>query len=152
MCLTVFNQLYLFTFMFLHHKKTKQYYLFYVLPEHCYNIYPKGKPQCAYRKPVNIMTDDDLATQGARPSASMVLTQFSKDHDIVYTGRVNTLRLRQNGHHFTDNIFKCNFLNENLCISVQISLKFVLQGPLNNKTSLIQIMAWRWTGTQPMMA
>ena len=32
---------------------------------------------------------------------------------------------RQNGHHFTDDIFKYNFLNEGVWISVKISLKFV---------------------------
>ena len=29
---------------------------------------------------------------------------------------LNTLRLRQNGHHFADNTFKCIFLNENVSI------------------------------------
>ena len=38
---------------------------------------------------------------------------------------VNTLRPRQNGRHFADVIFKCIFLNENLLISIKISLKFV---------------------------
>ena len=32
----------------------------------------------------------------------------------------------------TDNIFKCIFLNENVWISIKISLKFVLKGPINN--------------------
>ena len=31
------------------------------------------------------------------------------------------LRLRQNGHHFTDDIFNCIFLNENVWISIKIS-------------------------------
>ena len=29
---------------------------------------------------------------------------------------INTLRPRQNGHHFADDIFKCVFLNENVRI------------------------------------
>ena len=32
-----------------------------------------------------------------------------------------------------DNIFKCIFLTENLCISIRISLKFIPKGPFNNK-------------------
>ena len=32
--------------------------------------------------------------------------------EVKMAGLVNTLRLRQNGWHFTDNIFECNFLNE----------------------------------------
>ena len=38
---------------------------------------------------------------------------------------VNTLSLRQNGRHFADNPFKCIFLNENVGISIKISLNFV---------------------------
>ena len=32
--------------------------------------------------------------------------------------------LRQNGRHFPDDIFKCIFSNEKVCISIKISLKF----------------------------
>ena len=39
---------------------------------------------------------------------------------------VNTLRPRQNGHHFTDDIYKYIFMNENVWISIKISLKFVI--------------------------
>ena len=42
--------------------------------------------------------------------------------------RFNTLSPRQNAHHFADHIFKRIFLNENVGISLQISLKFVLEG------------------------
>ena len=42
---------------------------------------------------------------------------------------LNTLRPRQNGHHFADDIFKCIFLNENVLIAIKISLKFVPKGP-----------------------
>ena len=38
---------------------------------------------------------------------------------------LNTLRPGQNGHHFSDDIFKSIFLNENVWISVEIMLKFV---------------------------
>ena len=32
-----------------------------------------------------------------------------------------------------DGIFKCIFLNENVRISIKISLKFVPKGPIDNK-------------------
>ena len=35
----------------------------------------------------------------------------------------NTLMSRQNGHLFTDDTFKCIFLNENVRIAIEISLK-----------------------------
>ena len=60
------------------------------------------------------------------------------------------LRPRQNGRHFTDDSFKCIFLNENFQISNKISLKFVLKGPINNIPSLVQIMAWRQPGGKPL--
>ena len=60
---------------------------------------------------------------------------------------VNTLRPRQNGRHFADDIFKCIFLNENVWISIKISLKFVPKGPINNIPVLVQIMAWRRQAT-----
>ena len=49
---------------------------------------------------------------------------------------------RQNGRHFPD-IFQCIFLNENVWISIKISLKVVPKGPINNIPAKVQIMAWR---------
>ena len=43
----------------------------------------------------------------------------------------NILRLRQNGCHFRDDNFKSIFLNENLCIFIQISLKYVPKGAID---------------------
>ena len=63
---------------------------------------------------------------------------------------INTLRPRQNGRHFADDIFKCIFLNENVWISIGISLKFVPRGPINNIPALVQIMAWRQSGYKPL--
>ena len=54
----------------------------------------------------------------------------------------NTLRPGQDGCQFPEGIFKYIFLNENIWISIEISLKFVLKGPINNIPALVQIMAW----------
>ena len=62
----------------------------------------------------------------------------------------NTLRPRQNGRHFADDIFKCIFLNVNVWIPIKISMKFVPKGPINNIQALFQIMAWRSTGDKPL--
>ena len=50
---------------------------------------------------------------------------------------VNTLRPRQNGCHFTDDIFKCISLNGNIIISIKISLKFVPKVPIDNNPVLV---------------
>ena len=55
---------------------------------------------------------------------------------------VNTLKQRQKCHHFGDDISKCIFLNENLWISLQISLKFVRKVQIINIPALVHIMAW----------
>ena len=63
---------------------------------------------------------------------------------------VNTLRPRQNGRHFPDSIFECIFLNENIWISLKISLKFVSKGPIYNIPALVQSMAWCLPGGKPL--
>ena len=63
---------------------------------------------------------------------------------------VNTLRPRQDGRYFADNVLKCIFLNENVWISLKIPLKFVPRDPINNIRALVQKMAWRRPGDKPL--
>ena len=63
---------------------------------------------------------------------------------------VNTLRPRQDGGHFPDDIFKCISLNENAWTSIKISLKFVPKDQIHNIPALVQIMAWRQLGDKPL--
>ena len=62
----------------------------------------------------------------------------------------NTMKPRDNDRHFADDISKCIFLNENVWIPMDISLKFVPMGHINNIPSLAQIMACRLVGTKPL--
>ena len=57
---------------------------------------------------------------------------------------------RQNGRNFTDDTFNRIFVNENVRISIESSLKFVPKVPNNNTTALVQIMAWRRPGDKPL--
>ena len=43
---------------------------------------------------------------------------------------------KKNGHHFTVDICKCIFFKESYCILIKISLKFVPEGPINNKPAI----------------
>ena len=63
---------------------------------------------------------------------------------------VNTLRLSKNGRQFPDDNFKCIFLNENIWISIKISLMFVPKSPIDNIPALVQIMAWLRPGDKPL--
>ena len=49
-----------------------------------------------------------------------------------------------------DHNFKCIFFNENDRIPIQISLKFVAVSPIDNKPTLVQVMAWHWKGDKPL--
>ena len=54
------------------------------------------------------------------------------------------------GQDEIDAICNCIFLNENVSISIKISLKFILKGPTNNIPTLVQIMVWRRPGAKPL--
>ena len=49
-----------------------------------------------------------------------------------------------------DDIFKCIFLNENDRIQIQISLKFIPMSLIDNKSAVVQAMAWRRIGDKPL--
>ena len=66
------------------------------------------------------------------------------DFDICW---LTHLPLWSNGCHFS---LRCIFVNENLCISTKISLKFVPKGPIDNILALVEIMAWRQIGDKPL--
>ena len=51
---------------------------------------------------------------------------------------------------FTGDIFRWKFVKENVLIQVKISLKFVPRDPIDNKSSLVQVMAWRRIGDKPL--
>ena len=78
----------------------------------------------------------------------MIITYIPR---IMYTVAVffffgvNTLRSKQNDRHFADDIFKYIFLNEDIWISIDISLNFVPNGHFNNIPAMVQCLApTRW--------
>ena len=66
------------------------------------------------------------------------------------TTTINTLRPRQNGGHFPNNIFQWISLNENVWISIKISMKLVPWGSIDNILALVQILAWCQSGYKPL--
>ena len=59
--------------------------------------------------------------------------------------QVNRSPPGQNSRYFTDDIFRCIFVNEKFCI-YNISFMFVPKGPIDNNSVLVYIMAWRRVG------
>ena len=46
--------------------------------------------------------------------------------------------------------FLCNFMNERFGIFIHISLTFVPKNLVYNRSALVQVMAWHWTGDKPI--
>ena len=134
----------------------------YIIPPHWHDTCNGNPPSCKagiYQFYIaNIMHADGLPTERARASASTILTMLNQNNSFtprltlhvlvshIWVGklshhRFNTLRPRQNGHHFAGDISRCIFLNANVWIPIKISLKFIPKGPVNNIPTLVQIMA-----------
>ena len=60
---------------------------------------------------------------------------------------INTLRLRHNGRHVPDDFFNAFPWMK---ILIKIPLKFVPEGPINNISAFVQIMAWHRPGDKPL--
>ena len=69
---------------------------------------------------------------------------------LLAINMVQLIEAEKNGRHFPDDIFKCIFLNENVFISIKISLKFVPKDPINKNPALVLIMAWCLLGERPL--
>ena len=66
--------------------------------------------------------------------------------------RFNTLKPRQNGAHFTDDMFMFKHVpvDENFWCLNKISLQYVPWGLIDYMAALVQIMAWRRSGDNPL--
>ena len=60
--------------------------------------------------------------------------------------KLNPLGPSKNCRHFTNDIFQCIFLKENVWIPIIISRKFAPKGADNNIPTLFQIIAWHRIG------
>ena len=62
----------------------------------------------------------------------------STNHEVVADETsFNSSPPGQNGHHFTDVIFKCIPMNEKFYISIKILLKLVPMGSIDNNPALV---------------
>ena len=103
-------------------------------------------------KVIKLMEFSSLATLGIvkMPTGCAAIDSKFVSVDAIWGHRVGFNTLRQDGHHFPDNIFICIFLNENLWISIKVWLTFVPKGPINNITAFVQIIAWCRPGDKPL--
>ena len=79
-----------------------------------------------------------------------VMSQFSDAYTSTSLRELTRWGWNKMAATLADDIFKCNFVNENVLILINISLNFVPKGPIDNKSSMVQVMAWCWKGDEPL--
>ena len=107
---------------------------------------------CNYLSTLSLEWQFSYTAFGSMAWVSSRIPQNSGFRYVSMSLSINTLRPRQKGRRFADNTFKRIFLNENVRISIKISLKFVPKGPINNNPSVVQIMVWRRSGDKPYLS
>ena len=70
--------------------------------------------------------------------------------DQVLPGKLKHIQAEIKWPPFRRQHFQMHFLNENVWISLKISLKFVPKVLINNILALVQIMAWCRSGDKPL--
>ena len=68
----------------------------------------------------------------------------------VRTVYINSSPPGQNDHYFADDIFICIFVKQRWCILIEVSVKLVLNGPIDNNPALVKIRAWRRIGNKSL--
>ena len=77
----------------------------------------------------------------------LLINHIQSDYQSVsfqHEPQLTTERQEQNGRHFAEDILKCIYVRDKFCIL--ISIKFILEGPVDNMSALVPVMAWRRTG------
>ena len=108
----------------------------------CMFLFPLKNLACK-----GLNTVDDVWQNGSWPVlVLLILSSCVVDAKPL----LNTLRQWKNGCHFPDDMLICIFVNENVWISLKISLKFVRKIPISNIPALVQIMALHPSGDKPL--
>ena len=106
----------------------------------------------------HVFLEEETTGNPSLINAHVVVNHWTKFRITFYTQICFRIQISEGIDHasfpYTSNQFvKQNvavFFNENVWISIDISLKFVPKGPINNIPALVQIMAWRRPGDTPL--
>ena len=85
--------------------------------------------------------------KGFHNSISWLLVSYNVTNSLT---SINWFPPGHNGPRSADDRFRCIFVNENICILIKISLKFLRKGSIDNKPALVEIMAWRQIDDKPL--
>ena len=61
------------------------------------------------------------------------------------------LRFQVTMGYWSDGHFWTHILKRNVSISNDISLKYITESLIEDKSSLIQVVAWYWSGDKPLL-
>ena len=73
------------------------------------------------------------------------------NHERNFDYPLNLSSTGRNGPHLTDDIFKCVLMNAKSYILIRIALKFIPKCPIDDKSAMVQVMAWRLRDDKPML-
>ena len=94
-------------------------------------------------------------TRNVNVSFAIFIIQHVKSWDMHFQLELSTmgwkyLSMWRSQETTYSHIFTRIFMNEKFCILIRILLKFVAEGPTDNKSALVQVMAWCRTGDKPL--
>ena len=89
------------------------------------------------------MAADELATQDLK---GINAVEWNK----LVNQRLTHLDLEKMAAIWLTDFSNSFFLNENWCILIRISPKFIPKGSIKNKPAMVLRMAWRRTGNKPL--
>ena len=75
---------------------------------------------------------------------------YVSPYNVTRPQGLDTLRPRQNGRYFPEDIFECIFWIKSVWIPMKISLNFVSKSPTNNIPAFPLIMTWHRPGDRPL--
>ena len=100
----------------------------------------------ARRQTNSSTTGDIFSTEISGTNVSVIESKYYDFHSrnavLFRLQCVNSYLRGQNGHHVADDIFLFILINLKFCVSIPILLKFITKGPIDNKSTLVQVMAW----------
>ena len=99
-------------------------------------------PSLAYRACQTVLARYYLTWPETRALGGGYFTQFPPF--LTHWGRDKMAAI------LADDIFNCIFVIENDRILIQISLNHVPRSPIDNKSVLVRVMAWRRPGDKPL--
>ena len=123
-------------------------------PNVFFAIYLRVIPQEGWIIPQHMFGDYTLQSPPHLPRFNEIFSTSTTVHlirtHIMKFMSVYSSPPGQNDRHFADDIYQRIFLNENVRLSIQLSLKFLPKGPINNKSALVQVMACHLFGAKPL--